>query len=129
MASNPNCPFEFLQQLAHDDDSQVRTGVAKNPSFAAAPECQESIITENLIALAEENIPSNRRLFALRSPHCPIKVLERCATSIDFLERRAVAENPNTPTEVLQTMITTDADRVVRQYAQTNLDSRSTSQK
>ncbi len=125
VAKNPNCSVELLQKLASDEDEDVRKvccEVAQQPDYPI--EKQQAILQGTLTFFASGNLPSDRRLFALRSPHCPTEPLMRCATSLDFLERRAVAQNPNTPAEVLQTMVATDADRVVRQHAQANLDSR-----
>ena len=55
-------------------------------------------------------------------PQMPVKVLTENARSLHWLERCAIAQNPNTPIETLQ-LLAADGNRIVRAAAKENLKS------
>lgn len=59
------------------------------------------------------------RCFVAENPNTPIDVLTELAKDSDWCVRRNAAENPNTPVEVL-TKLTKDSDFDVRRYAACN---------
>jgi hypothetical protein len=69
------------------------------------------------LALLRSTKPSSRaRRLALRSPHCPPALLRRCATSLDWRERYAVASHPATPLRQRKALLL-DANQHVVQAA------------
>ena len=61
------------------------------------------------------------RTIALWHPQMPAKVLVENARSLYWLERCAIAQNPNTPIETLQ-LLAADGNRIVRAAAKENLN-------
>ena len=59
------------------------------------------------------------RCFVAENPNTPIDVLTELAKDSDYIVRRNAAENPNTPADVL-TELAKDSDYDVRRYAACN---------
>ena len=59
------------------------------------------------------------RCFVAENPNTPIDVLTELAKDSDWCVRRHAAENPNTPADVL-TELAKDSDYDVRRYAACN---------
>lgn len=59
------------------------------------------------------------RCFVAENPNTPIDVLTELAKDSDWCVRRNAAENPNTPADVL-TELAKDSDYDVRRYAACN---------
>ena len=150
LAANPNIPIAILMQLSQDRRANVRRTVAVNPK-APNSILRESLLdllqyrkkidlksailryaSENpdrLPLLLEQIVkqikqPSDlTRTIALWHPQMPVKVLEKNVRSFVWLERCAIAQNPNTPKETLQ-LLAADGNRIVRAAAKENLKSK-----
>ena len=101
VAKNPNTPTSVLEHLAKDEDWDVRGGVAENPKTP----------TSVLELLAKDENENVRRSVA-QNPNTPISVLELLAKDENENVRRDVAENPKTPTSVLELLAKDNSDIV-----------------
>ena len=146
VASNPNLSDTILTQLAQDQKVEVRRAVAQNPhtpnsiretlqELVSPPQTKQTSPTlrdlpriynpqtDDLATVLSEYARSPNafvRLVTLLHPLTPGEILQQGATSISWLERYAVAENPATPTELRQ-QLAEDSNRIVRAVANTNL--------
>ncbi len=144
VAQNPNTPGSLLEQLALDKDALVRLAVAGNPNTpvslleqlakkrtqshqplqAAAVKNLISQNPERVAAFLEEYIqplkPSFSRLLLFFHPQAPSTMLAKNFRSYSWLERYAIAQNPNTPPHIRQ-RLTLDGNRIVRAAAKANL--------
>ncbi len=144
VAQNPNTPGSLLEQLALDKGAQVRLAVAGNPNTpvslleqlakkrthshqplqAAAVKNLISQNPERVAAFLEEYIqplkPSFSRLLVFFHPQAPSAMLAKNFRSYSWLERYAIAQNPNTPPHILK-RLTLDGNRIVRAAAKANL--------
>ena len=143
LATNPRTPLEVLLCFKHD----VQRAAAANPKAPFSivekqllwllslsmprPRIGDAKILlrylrekpEELPALLEAivKLPSEKtRTIALMHPQMPPKFLAENGQSLDWLERCAIAQNPNTPTETLQ-LLAADSNRIVRAAAKENL--------
>ena len=150
MVENPNTPGELLQQLAKDEDSDVRGDVAKNPNTpldaylylsldknkrvrdlaigslsGLQPEQQSRLKELAAPVLLQEctkgSQPSLPRLIAMLHPECPVPALAKHFRSSDWRERCAIAQNPFTPPNTLA-ILAREGNRVVRAAAKENLE-------
>ena len=122
---HPHCPLSLLIQLLADTAKTSDYGPFNNRTVAevAATSDALTIVSDPAnfetaaLALLPSTKPSSRaRRLALRSPHCPTPLFRRCATSLDWRERHAVASHPATPTRQLQALLQ-DANQHVAQAA------------
>lgn len=143
VARHSNTPANILEQLAADTCLDVRMAVAQNPhtpidllnSFINNSGENQQLRTaaiKNLLnrkvetasALLEQYAGSDRltfaRLFVLLHPMAPKALLAKHFRSWYWLERYAIAQNPRTPTEILQQLVQ-DANRIVRATAKSHL--------
>jgi len=125
VALHPNCPLDLLIRLLSDKAKTSEYGPYANRTVAEIASTSPAIAAVNdlvshqtaALALLRSTKPSSRaRRLALRSPNCPLKLLNRCASSLDWRERHAVASHPNTPTRLLNAL-THDANQHVAQAA------------
>ena len=68
------------------------------------------------VIVAANGAPGNKRLFAFLCGEAPTDALAKAQRSTDWLERAAIAMNPNTPPEVVQ-RLAKDGNAVVRSVA------------
>ena len=141
VAKNPNTPIANLEKLAKRTSYRVRCQVAKNPNtpvyllekLAADPDCYLLIeilqhpktsfqIKQKVFNRCTElslDSPSLTHLAVFFSPHADPETLARHSNSISWIERCAIAQNPNTPQNILE-YLATDGNRVVRAAAIAN---------
>ena len=141
VAKNPNTPIANLEKLADCTSYRVRCQVAKNPNtpvyllekLAADPDCYLLIeilqhpktsfqIKQKVFNRCTElslDSPSLTHLAVFFSPHADPETLARHSNSISWIERCAIAQNPNTPQNILE-YLATDGNRVVRAAAIAN---------
>ncbi|MEG3895025.1 MULTISPECIES: hypothetical protein [unclassified Microcoleus] len=146
VAVNPNTAASILEQLARDEQVEVRLAVAQNPNTPTSireslqnlivqPYTRESSPTlrflgriynpdtDDLPTLLSEYAQSANafvRFVALMHPLTPVSILAQGSQSLSWLERCAVADNPSTSVEILQSL-DRDSNRIARAIAQTHL--------
>ena len=108
VAENPKTPVELLKKLAGDRDLVVRHNVALNTSTPV----------DILMKLAEDEEKWVRFAVA-RNPNAPAEALKKLAEDENWRVRRAVAENSRTPVGVL-TKLAEDEVRDVRRAVAEN---------
>ena len=145
IALNHNTPISILDRLATDEKIEVRRAVARNSEAHASlkdklrdvlPDsipCHRAFTlrslsrvynpqTDDLPTILVEYSQSNNsfvRLVVLRHPLTPIEILERGMRSLEWIDRYAVADNPNTP-EIIRHQLTQDSNQIVRAVANAN---------
>lgn len=144
VAQNPNTPGSILEQLVEDKDKEVAIAIAANPNTPVSileelaqktrnKELQEAAI-KNIFsrypdkAVALETFlksfkPSFTRLLVFLNPLAPSSFLAKNFRSSSWLERYAIAQNPNTPLNTLKFLLQ-DGNRIVRAAARANLQQR-----
>ena len=105
LAKNPNTSEEVLQQLAQDENQDVRWEVAKNPNTSE----------EVLQQLARDEIVQVRAGVGFNS-NTPVALLQQLASEESFHTRLTVANNPNTPEAILQ-QLAQDKEPMVKDAA------------
>lgn len=146
VAVNANTATSILEQLARDEQVEVRLAVANNPNTPTSireslqnlivqPYTRESSPTlrflgriynpdtDDLPTLLSEYAQSANafvRFVALMHPLTPVSILAQGSQSLSWLERCAVADNPSTSVEILQSL-DRDSNRIARAIAQTHL--------
>lgn len=148
VGSNPNTPFELLEQLAQNGNNEVRQSIASNPNIpieflerlleqvaqdknhslrkfvAEHPNTPVSLLLEVTLTFhSQDSTPVLSRFLVLLHPQTPAKALVQNCRSEIWLERYAIAQNPNTPLDTLKAL-TVDVNRIVRAAAKANLQSR-----
>lgn len=103
VAYNPKTPVKVLRKLAGDENEHVRWGAIRNPNTPA------DILRE----LAEDK-DERMRYEVSRNPNTPIDILRKLADDEDRNVRKGVAENPNTPVDILK-KLAEDEEKWVRQ--------------
>ena len=130
VALHPNCPLDLLIKLLSENTKISTYGPFEHRTVAEVASTSLAIVSVNdpashataALALLRSTKPSSRaRRLALRSPNCPSKLLSRCASSLDWRERHAVASHPTTPTRVLN-KLTHDANQYVAYAAKNRLN-------
>ncbi|MEO1762449.1 MAG: hypothetical protein AAFR83_10835 [Cyanobacteria bacterium J06629_18] len=139
VAENPNTPSSLLELLAVDKDDAIVIAVANNPNTSVNILEQLAILgkLDNQIKQAALKALINRfpekiskiladcitsftpiftRLLVFLHPSTPSEILTQNVYSSSWLERYAIAQNPNTPTEI-RAILTRDGNRVVRAAA------------
>lgn len=148
VAKNPNTPVQLLELLAQDEDKWIRRSVASNPNIplmllnqllnqlaqdenhairefvAGHPKTPVSLLLEVTLKLCpQSSTPSLSRFLVLLHPQAPYPALGKYYCSKIWLERYAIAQNPNTPLDILHTLAK-DANRIVRAAAKAHLQHR-----
>ena len=138
VAKNPNTSENILKLLINRGDREIRLAVVNNPntlnmwleewaknnSYSKLKRAaMKEIITRNpdrlslfLSKYPRNDRPSFTRLLVFLSPQASSKILAKNYDSIIWLERYAIATNPNTPTNI-RSILCKDANRVVRAAA------------
>ena len=113
VAKNPNIPTSVLvtlasvlKLLAKDEDSDVRSEVAKNPKTPTS-------VLELLAKDEDEDV----RWRVAENTNTPTSVLELLAKDENSSVRSSVAENPKTPTSVLKLLAKDEDERVRSEVA------------
>src|SRR3569832_911253 len=115
VAFNPKTPAHVLEQLAQDKDNEVRRNVAKHRNTPVILSL-ELILKDH----TQGSVPSLSRFIVLLHTQPPAKDLAENCYSLEWLERYAIAQNANTPTDTLKALAL-DANRIVRAAAKANL--------
>lgn len=120
VAKNPSTPIILLQQLANDEDKGVRSIAYTNlnkletsPSYTL--EQKKAILN----SLANTNEPSLARLAVFLSDYAKESLLVSNFSSPSWLERYAIAQNKNTPSDILK-HLEKDGNQIVRAAARAN---------
>ncbi len=144
VASNPNAPQYLIEKLAQDESVEVCRAVANNPNVSESIRNSLKDLlpvtktktqslspslrgisriynpdTDDLPTVLSQYINSDVpfvRFVSLLHPLTPKEILENGANSISWIERYAVADNTNTPTEIKQ-QLTQDSNQIVRAVA------------
>ncbi len=139
VAKNPSTPASILDHLAFHKSRSVRLAVTKNPNttvdalvnltkkrkghFYIRQSALKALMNKDPkkvgIAIAEfvnSSTPSAPRFAFLLHELAPVEFLEQHADSTSWLERYAVAQNPNTP-QYIRDKLKEDINRIVRAAA------------
>jgi hypothetical protein len=119
IAKNPNTPVSILEQLAGDREASVRR-VAINKYLYQCPEGLPAVLAN----YARSDNSSFSRLIVLLHSQAPTELLAKNVCSSWWLERYAIAQNPNTSADTLK-FLAQDGNRIVRAAAKDNLQQRS----
>jgi hypothetical protein len=143
VAENPHTPSSLLELLAVDKDDAVVVAVATHANTSLNILEQLSIlgkpdnqikqaavkalinrfgdrISQVLADCITSNTPIFTRLLVLLHPSTPREILAKNIDSSSWLERYAIAKNPNTPSEI-RAALTRDGNRLVRAAAKGNI--------
>ena len=139
VAENPHTPSSLLELLAVDKDDAIVIAVANHPHTSLNileqlailgkpdnPIKQAAVkalinrfpdkISKTLADCITSFTPIYTRLLVFLHPSTPSEILAQNIHSSSWLERYAIAQNPNTPDDV-RTALTRDGNRVVRAAA------------
>lgn len=111
LAANTNTPLEILEILARDRKYHVRHRAANNPKMPI-----EKFAKITLERIAKTLVPSFSRFIVFLHAQAPQEALVKNYRSESWLERYAIAQNPNTPKHILNEL-TLDANQIVRAAA------------
>jgi hypothetical protein len=141
---NVHCTTEHLEQLRTDPDRDVRAEIAKHPKVTlemlhtlmfdtdimvrrtalSNPRLEANLRSTAQRYILDESLRSNKlnRIFALALTTRISELRKRKNShSLEWRERLAVANNPNTPQHILE-QLADDAHRIVRSIAQKKLE-------
>ncbi|AFZ54695.1 variant leucine-rich repeat-containing protein [Cyanobacterium aponinum] len=122
LASNPNTPVRVLEKLATDDDKDVRRSVAENPNTPVT--LSKKLGIDYIFRISEKSRrPDLGCLAVFLSPYAETSHLAKNFRSTSWLERWAIAQNPNTPENTLSYLVQ-DGNRLVRSAAELNIKQR-----
>ncbi|MGL6339227.1 MAG: hypothetical protein ACRC80_08815, partial [Waterburya sp.] len=118
VATNPQTPvelsIEILEHFLNKEDGVnfrlIEAYLEVNPSGISST-------VERYLKHSSSNIV---RLILLFNPYISKIDFKKHSESLDWLERYAIAQNPNTPLDIIQ-KLTNDANKVVRAAAKDNL--------
>jgi hypothetical protein len=139
VAKNLNTPISVLNKLAFHQSGDVRFAVTENPNtsidtlvalsqkrrgnFYIRQSAIKALIGQDLIKAGAEvakfvssSEPSAPRFIFLMHQLAPSEFLAKYANSTSWLERYAVAQNPNTPKHIRK-KLATDVNRIVQAAA------------
>jgi hypothetical protein len=129
IAASLYAPQQLLEVLVNHENSDVRRAAASNPciddsileSWESYPsykpfDLEASLYSERELLTKWEKIPLYSRLTVLLNPQAPMEILAKTSRSFSWLERYAIAQNPNTPMQIRQ-ILSKDGNRVVRAAA------------
>jgi hypothetical protein len=114
IALDSNTPMSILEERLHSKTSQIDP-VALQHYLADNPEDLPLVLE-----LCAKKFSPLCRLFVLLHPQTPSQALANYCHSQAWLERYAIAQNPNTPIDTLKALAE-DANRIVRAAAQAKL--------
>lgn len=113
---HPRATTKVLSQLIGDLDWRVHA-VAATRLLVIYPNCLPGILACHA---KDPTVPFLSRLFALLHPQTPANALLKNLNNVNWIERYAVAQNPNTPLNTLQSL-TKDGNSIVQAAAKANL--------
>ncbi len=116
VANHQNISLVLLAKLIKDSDKRVRKIAIEN-YLKKYPQG----LSEVLALYSKNSQPNIARLLTLLQPQIPAKILVKKSRSLYWLERYAVATNPNTPNDIQQKLIN-DPNSIVRYITLTNSD-------
>jgi hypothetical protein len=116
LAANQNTPQEALDILARDKKDYVRHRAANNPKMS-----KENLAKITLERIAKTQVPSFSRFIVFLHHQAPQQALAKNYRSEVWLERYAIAQNPNTPKHIISEL-TLDANQIVRAAAQVTIN-------
>lgn len=96
----------------------LREFVARHPKTPVSP-----LLEATLKFYPQDSTPSLMRFLVLLHPQAPYPALGKYYCSEVWLERYAIAQNSNTPPNILKALVK-DANRIVRAAAKANLQNR-----
>ena len=128
---------ELLKELVNHKDIRVSRTAASNPcalneileEWETSPSYKEGALEQ---IMAEEQRLLNRwkssisaadRLKVLSNDQTTVSILTKVSRSTSWLERYAIAQNPNTPHLIIQ-KLTEDGNRIVRAAAKAHLETK-----
>lgn len=114
LADNPNLTSTRLTQLFEHRSTKVREKAMKNYS----DRCSQDL--SPVLSILAQGYSNRDRLIALFHPQTPGEILTQSARSLEWIERCAVAQNPNTPATELA-HLREDGNWVVRTAAKENM--------
>lgn len=117
VAAHSTTEERILEQLVEDEEAAVRQAVASNPNlppvlvWTVAEECPAAVLSNPARQVWEmENpgllheVPLDALKALLKSEQAPTQWLRWGSTHEDGVVRRAVAANPSTPAEILESL-------------------------
>ncbi|MEM8672774.1 MAG: hypothetical protein AAGF83_02710 [Cyanobacteria bacterium P01_G01_bin.67] len=135
LASRLYITEELLRELVNHKDISVSSSAARNPS--ASDEILEEWETstyykQGVLSLImakeqrwlnrwESSISASNRLTVLLNPETPVSILVKVSLPTSWLERYAIAQNPNTPFLIIK-RLAEDGNRAVRAAAKASLE-------
>jgi len=114
VAANPNTSVSLLARLLRDDSEDVLKFVV--PRYLTHFPEQISLVEK---FYRQELTYSYSRLVMLFHPQISPDLLRKNSRSLSWLERYAIAQNPNTPQDILQNL-RQDTNRIVKAAALNN---------
>ena len=111
VANQQNAPIALLEKLIKDNDKKVRQAAVRT-YLKKYPQGLPKI----LIAYSQNSRPEIAILLTLLHPQIPSEILTKKSRAQNWLERYAVAINPNTSIEIEQ-KLTNDSNLIVRHAA------------
>ncbi len=120
VAKNPDVPLDILEQLTYKHHCHSLVHIAAVKTLSKHYPKHAGLFFESYIF----NIPfaSISRFFILINSLTPSDLLIKHYRSSSWLERYAIATNPNTPSHIRE-HLAQDANRIVRAAAKANLES------
>jgi hypothetical protein len=139
-----NLPVTLLEKLANDKNLVVKIAVTKNPhvpqnilEYLTTNHYCESLVHKAAVKtllqrypkpagffleryISNNSVASISRFFILLHPLTPTHLLNKYGCSSSWLERYALASNPNTPQHIRE-HLTQDANRIVRAAAKAQI--------
>jgi cell division septation protein DedD len=115
---NPNTPVSALEKLAKDYNYAIRLCLLKNNNIP--PNLLKQFKTSEFATLMKNKKPNLGRLTLLFSGYAKTSHLAKNCRSTNWLERYAIAQNPNTPDHILNYLLK-DGNKLVRDAVKNNI--------
>ncbi|MGI0483596.1 HEAT repeat domain-containing protein, partial [Geminocystis sp. CENA526] len=121
IASHPKTPIKILEKLANNDNDKrdISKALLQNPNTPVSL-LENHIYPFCVDFLMEGTKPDLGRFIVLFSPYAKVSHLENNFRSTSWLERWAIAQNPNTPDNTLSYLVK-DGNKLVRSAAELNI--------
>ena len=118
LAENPAVPASVLEQLLEDVSGRV-SSAAIAPYLQQVPDGLPQVLAKSLQALSGPR-DRDRRFILLFHPQMPPASLAARSRALNWLERCAIAQNPNTPQPCVE-RLAAEGNCIVRAAARANL--------
>jgi Leucine rich repeat variant len=119
VAQRPDLPQALLEDLALDEDENVRLAAKQNRPCEFAERAEAGLLCKNKDVLRLARGQVRARVLAAQHASLSLHWLKKLAQDDDWRVRQAVAQNPKTPAPTLA-KLSKDFDRDVRQAAAEN---------